>query len=120
MLYEVVQGLLLDVFIIARVRLESFQVRLPGILDAERSTAQTESLIPDNISPLSALAFPSSLPLFPFSCSSTLASPKPFSSLTFLINNDCRGEQLARWQNGGQLMTKRCAQCQVVVPPAWL
>lgn len=100
--YEVVQWLylLLDIFPPARDRLKSFQVRPPGVHNAERSTAQTESLIPDNISPLSALAFPSSFPfLFSFFSSSPLASPKPFSSLTFLINKEflwCTGGEAAK------------------------
>lgn len=89
--YEVVQGLypLLDVFPPVTDRLESFQVRPPGAHIAERSAAQAESLIPDNISPLSALPVPFISPfLFPLSFSSHLASSKPFSGLTFLINND--------------------------------
>lgn len=46
--YEVVPELylLLDVFSPARDALKSFQVRPPGVHNANWSTAQTESLIP--------------------------------------------------------------------------
>lgn len=53
----------------------------------QRSTALTQSLIPDNISPLSAQASPSSFPFcFPF-FSSSVVWPKHFSHLPFLINH---------------------------------
>lgn len=120
--YEVVQGLypLLDVFPPARDRLESFQVRPQGVHNAERSAAQTESLIPDNISPLSALAFPSSFPFcfFLSSSSSPMASPKTFSSLTVLINNDFWGAGMTKGQIGVQLPQRDGFNPGVVGPPA--
>lgn len=71
--YEVAPGfyVLLDVFPLARDTLKSFLVRPLGVHKAESSMPQTASLISDNISTLSALLFPSSLPLcsLPFSSS---------------------------------------------------
>lgn len=73
----------------------------------------------DNISPLSALAFPSS---FPF-CSPSLLGPpplpEPFSTRTFLINNDFRGARLAEGQSGHRL-PQRDGSTRVLEPPAWL
>lgn len=106
--YEVVPGLylLLDVSPPATDTLKSFWVWLPGGHDAERSAAQTESLIPDNISSLSALV-PFIFPfLFSFSLSSSLAFPKPFSRLTFLINNDFLCSGWWWWGWGGAAMKR--------------